>query len=82
MLRSDGDVNNRKNILSDGSIAPISNFYEDLNIRSNELTLEKLKELNDGDPFINSDLIDFENSVNQQNEIIEANTQWQYQLQL
>ena len=75
MLRSDGDVNNNKNKLSDGSIAPISNFYEDLNIRSNELLLEKLKQQNDGDPFINSDLIDFENTINQQKEIIEANTQ-------
>ena len=32
---------------------------------------------NDGDPFKDQSLIEFEKSVNQQRDIIEANTQWQ-----
>jgi len=77
MLKSDGDANNRKNKLSNGSIAPISNFYKSINSRADELLLEKLKMENDGDPFLDNSLIEFEKSVNQLNEIIEANTQWQ-----
>ena len=67
-LKSDG-----KTKLSNGLVAPKSEFFDDITVRFNNLKLDQLIDKNDGDPFINQELKDFENSVNKQNEIIEAN---------
>ena len=72
LLKSDGSESFK---LSNGSIAPASNFYQDINARYNEALLEKLTMENDGDPFKDNALIQLEQAVNQQNQIIEANTQ-------
>jgi len=77
LLKSNGDSNNSSNKLSDGSFAPASNFFEDIDVRHKEVFLNKMIAENDGDPFKDQSLIEFENSINQQDEIIEANTQWQ-----
>jgi len=74
LLKSDGSESFK---LSNGAIAPASKFYEDINSRYNEVLLQKFTLDNDGDPFKDNALIDLENAVNQQNQIIEANTQWQ-----
>ena len=73
LLKSDGSESFK---LSNGAIAPVSNFYEDINARHKEVLLQKFIMDNDGDPFKDDALIELENSVNQQNQIIEANTQW------
>ena len=67
-LKSDGTKK-----LSNGLVAPKSQFFDDISVRFNTLKLDQLKDKNDGDPFKDQSLKDFENSVNQQNEIIEAN---------
>jgi len=67
-LKSDGTKK-----LSNGLIAPKSKFFDDISVRFNTLKLDQLKDKNDGDPFMDKSLQNFENSVNQQNEIIEAN---------
>jgi hypothetical protein len=72
MLKSDGTKAYK---LSNDAIAPASEFYEDINSRYNEIFLQNLIMENDGDPFKDAALIELENSVNQQKEIIEANTQ-------
>ena len=72
LLKSDGSESFK---LSNGAIAPASKFYEDINARYNEALLEKLTMENDGDPFKANALIQLEQAVNQQNQIIEANTQ-------
>ena len=58
--------------LSNGSIAPASSFYEDIGSRQQEIFLEKMISMNDGDPFKDKALIDLNNQVNNQEEIIEA----------
>ena len=67
-LKSDGTKK-----LSNGLKAPKSKFFDDITVRFNNLKLDQLIDKNSGDPFINQELKDFENSVNKQNEIIEAN---------
>jgi len=75
IMKSNGDTNNNSNKLSDGSFAPASNFYESIGVRHKEVFLNKMIAENDGDPFKDQSLIEFEKTVNQQKEIIEANTQ-------
>ena len=67
-LKSDGTTK-----LSNGLVAPKSEFFDDISVRFNNNKLEQLIDRNEGDPFKDQSLKDFENSVNKQNEIIEAN---------
>jgi hypothetical protein len=69
LVKSDGSQDFK---LSDGSIAPVSSFYEDIGARQQEIFLEKMISENDGDPFKDDALIDLNNQVNKQEEIIEA----------
>ena len=63
-------------IKSDGSgDIPASKFYESINSRHAELFLNKMKMENDGDPFKDESLIELDNKINNQEQIIEANTQ-------
>ena len=64
MLKSDGS----------GDI-PASKFYESIGARHAELFLNKMKMENDGDPFKDKSLIELDNKINNQEQIIEANTQ-------
>jgi len=66
MLKSDGSK-------KDGYAA--SEFYESINARHQEIFLKKMIDENDGDPFKDESLIELENSINNQDKIIEANTQ-------
>jgi len=64
MLKSDGS----------GELAA-SKFYESINARHQEIFLKKMIAENDGDPFKDESLIELENQINNQDQIIEANTQ-------
>jgi len=64
MLKSDGS----------GDFAS-SKFYESINARHQEIFLKKMIAENDGDPFKDDSLIELENQINNQDQIIEANTQ-------
>jgi len=69
LVKSDGSQNFK---LSNGSIAPVSSFYEDIGARQQEIYLDKMISENDGDPFKDEALINLNNQVNNQEEIIEA----------
>ena len=73
LVKSNGDVNDSKNQLNDGSFAPASNFFESIDARHKEIFLNKMIADNDGDPFKDESLIQLENSVNQQQQIIDNN---------
>tara|TARA_R100001369_G_C3250710_1_gene156045 strand:- start:47 stop:727 length:681 start_codon:yes stop_codon:yes gene_type:complete len=75
LVKSNGDVNDSKNQLNDGSFAPASNFFESIDARHKEIFLNKMIADNDGDPFKDESLIQLENSVNQQQQIIDNNQQ-------
>jgi hypothetical protein len=62
-------------VKSDGTNYPASKFYESINSRHAELFLNKMKMENDGDPFKDQSLIELDNKINNQEQIIEANTQ-------
>jgi len=70
LVKSDGSKDFK---LSNGSIAPASNFYEDINARHQEIFLEKMISMNDGDPFKDDALFDLNEQINNQDKIIEAN---------
>jgi hypothetical protein len=72
LLKADGSENFK---LSNGTIAPVSKFYKDINARYSEVLLQNFAMENDGDPFKDNALIQLENAVDQQKQIIEANTQ-------
>jgi len=70
LLKSDGSKDFK---LSNGSIAPASSFYEDINARNMEIFLEKMISMNDGDPFKDDELFELNEQINNQDKIIEAN---------
>ena len=59
--------------LSNNSVAPASSFYEDIKARQQEIFLEKMISMNDGDPFKDDALFDLNEQINNQDKIIEAN---------